>query len=200
MQVGEEPNQQAGATENGQTAARQAAACAGSRPRRRASANWSRSGLTLSRRAGQLVAAIWMRLPQVSSKTAVVTGPMFAGCWTNFTLERAQPVELGLHIIDGERGVRDTVGDDRVFERLHRRVVVRFENQLDAVGILRRHHGQPLELTDRHLGLLHKAQRLGVEAERLVLVVDEDAGEIDLHFFSLGRHRSAMRSSGAVSR
>src|SRR5919107_2258502 len=35
--------------------------------------------------AGLCWAAIWMRLPQVSSRTAVVTGPISAGCWVKRT-------------------------------------------------------------------------------------------------------------------
>jgi hypothetical protein len=66
----------------------------------------------LSRRAGQVLAATSMRLLQ--SKTAVVTKPMSTGSWTNFT-PSAQSVKLGLHIIDGERDVRDTVGNDPLF-------------------------------------------------------------------------------------
>jgi hypothetical protein len=59
-----------------------------------------------------VLAATSMRLLQ--SKTAVVTKPMSTGSWTNFT-PSAQSVKLGLHIIDGERDVRDTVGNDPLF-------------------------------------------------------------------------------------
>ena len=37
--------------------------------------------------------------------------------------------------------VRDAVGDQRLFERLHRRVATWFEYQLGAVRVLRGHHG-----------------------------------------------------------
>ena len=38
---------------------------------------WSRA----DRGSRHYVAAIWMRFPQVSSSTAVVTGPISVGCW-----------------------------------------------------------------------------------------------------------------------
>ena len=63
-----------------------------------------------------------------------------------------------------------------VLERLGRRVPVGLQQQLDAVGILRRDDGQPAVLAQRDIGLLHEAEHLGVEAQRLVLVVDEHAG------------------------
>ncbi len=40
---------------------------------------------TTAAESGHVVLAIWMRLPQVSSKTAVVTGPISRGCWVNRT-------------------------------------------------------------------------------------------------------------------
>ena len=57
--------------------------------------------------------AIWIRLPQVSSKTAVVTGPISVGSWVKRTPSSRQPLVLGLHVVDGERGERDAVVDQR---------------------------------------------------------------------------------------
>lgn len=52
--------------------------------------------------------------------------------------------------------------------------------------------------------LLHEAERLGVEAQRLLLVVDEDAGQVDPHGVLSGAsglsHRVTMCSSGSVFR
>ena len=121
------------------------------------------------------IAAIWMRLPQVSSRTAVVTGPISVGGCVNRTPSAAQPLELGLDVVDGERGEGDPVGDERLLERLGRRVLVRLEEELHAVGHVGRDDGQPSGLADRDVGLLHEAEDVGVERQRLGLVVDEDA-------------------------
>ena len=53
--------------------------------------------------------AIWMRLPQVSSSTAVVTGPIGVGGCTKRTPGLGEPVELGVDVVDRERRERDAV-------------------------------------------------------------------------------------------
>ena len=86
-----------------------------------------------------------------------------------------------LHVGDGEGGERDAVGDQGVLERLRRRVVVGFEKELDAVRVLGGDDGEPPVLAQRHVVLLLEAEDVGVEAQRLLLVVDEDAGQVDPH-------------------
>lgn len=40
---------------------------------------------------------------------------------------RGEPIELGLHIVDGERGGRNAIGDERLLVRLRRRMCVRLQ-------------------------------------------------------------------------
>ena len=75
------------------------------------------------------VAAIWMRLPQVSSKTAVVTGPM-RWLLREPDTELPHTPELRLDVVDAERRVRDAVLDQGRLERLGCRMLVRFEQEL----------------------------------------------------------------------
>ena len=71
-------------------------------------------------------------------------------------------------------------------------------------GLLGRDDGQPAVLAQRDVVLLHEAEHVGVEAQGLLLVVDEDAGQVDPHGGLLSRrvrcHRSVMARSGDVSR
>ena len=94
--------------------------------------------------------------------------------------------------------------DQRLLERLGRGMAVGLQQQLGSVGILGRDHGQPPVLAERDLGLLHEAEDFGVEPQRLVLVVDEDAGEVDPHGLLSVRsglsHRSRCARAVAVSR
>ena len=87
--------------------------------------------------------AIWIRLPQVSSKTAVVTGPISVGSWVKRTPSPVSRSYSACDVVDGERGERDAVGDERLLERPGGGVLVGLEEQLDAVGLLRRDDGQP---------------------------------------------------------
>ena len=60
-------------------------------------------------RDSHVMLAIWMRFPQVSSKTAVVDRPHLGGLLGEADPEAAQPLVLGLHVVDGERRERDAV-------------------------------------------------------------------------------------------
>ena len=62
---------------------------------------------------------------------------------------------------------------------------IRLEEQLRAVRIIGRHDCQPAMLPDRHIRLLHEAELVGVKPQRLVLVVDQHACQIDPHRSSL---------------
>jgi hypothetical protein len=127
-----------------------------------------------------------MRLPQVSSNTAVVTGPI--------------SVDVGHR----EGGRRDPVRGQGLPVRPDSRVIGGLQDELDAVGLPRRHDSQPAVLAERHLGLLHEAEHLGVELQRLVLVIDVDAGQGDSHGLLLGLRAgppvSDARQRGAVER
>src|SRR5690606_10285369 len=91
------------------------------------------------------------------------------------------------------------------FERLHGGMVVRLEYQLRSGRIPGGDHRQPAMLAQRYLGHLHESEDVGVEVKGLVLVVDEDTGQVDLDHRALlgGRrpgdsgHRSAMWVNGS---
>src|ERR1700730_11921536 len=73
-------------------------------------------------------------------------------------------------------------------------VVVQRQLQLSAVRLLARGHGQPAIWALTEIGLLGKAQYLGIEAQGLVLVVYVHAGHLDFHFVSpLSRSRFGPR-------
>jgi hypothetical protein len=78
----------------------------------------------------------------------------------------------------------------RLLIRFGRRVVVQRQLQLSAVWLLGRGHRQPAVRALTEIGLLGKAQYLGIEAQGLVLVVDVYGGQLDFHFVSpLSRSR-----------
>jgi hypothetical protein len=81
-------------------------------------------------------------LPQVSSKTAVVTGPISAGSWVNWT-PIAQSLELPLDVIDGKGGERNAVFDQRLLEGLGGGVLVRLEQELGSLGLVGGDDGEP---------------------------------------------------------
>jgi hypothetical protein len=58
-------------------------------------------------------------------------------------------------------------------------MAVGLEEQLGSVGRGLRHDGQPLGVADGHVLLRLEAEDVGVEAVGFVLVVDEDAGDVD---------------------
>jgi hypothetical protein len=109
----------------------------------------------------------------------VVTGPISVDLWgkrphsprsrSNFTLTSSTAKEVN--------GI--AVRDQRVLERLRRWVRVGFEKELSAARIVRAHHGDPPMLTHRNIGLLIETEDLGIEPQRIVLVVNEHAGQID---------------------
>ena len=99
--------------------------------------------------------------------------------------------ELGAARLDALVVALDVVGEEHdrglallehgLLVGLGRRVVVERELQLGPVGLFRRGHGQPAIRPVAEIGLLGKAQHVGVEAQRLFLVVHIDAGQLDLH-------------------
>ncbi|GGV90539.1 hypothetical protein GCM10010228_79170 [Streptomyces massasporeus] len=96
--------------------------------------------------------------------------------------EAAQALVLGPDVVDGELGERDAVGGERVTVGLDGRVTGGLQEQFRAAGVLGGDDGQPpVRLAQGDVVLLHETEDLRVEAEGLGLVVDEDAGEMDLH-------------------
>lgn len=65
-----------------------------------------------------------------------------------------EPFDLGVHVVDGELGERDAVGDQGLLERAGRRMAVRLKQQLDVFRIGGRDHGEPSGSARRHVGLL----------------------------------------------
>lgn len=148
-------------------------------PWARGAAGQTRSGPAAGvPRLGSLRRAIWIRLAQVSSNVAVVTGPIWADSWVNPT-ELLQPGDPGGEIVHGGGRVGDAVADQRLLEGLGGGMPVGFEQQFGAVRIVGRGHGQPPVLAERYVGLLREAEQVGVEPQCFVLVVDVDAGQVD---------------------
>ena len=79
---------------------------------------------------------------------------MSVGSWVKRTPSPRSRSYSRPDVVDGERGERDAVGDQRLLERLGRRVFVGFEEELGAVRIVGRHDGDPPMLTQRDVGLL----------------------------------------------
>jgi hypothetical protein len=116
-------------------------------------------------------------LPQVSSSTAIVTGPIWVGSIVN----RLEPFGFGRDVVDRERGARDAVADQRRLVGPGRGMGVGLEQQLGAVRIVGRHHRQPAVLPEGNVVLDDESEHIGVEALGLRLVVDEDAGDAYSH-------------------
>ena len=94
-------------------------------------------------------AAIWIRLPQVSSKHRGGHRAHLGRLLGEAHAERARRSYSACDVVDGERGEGDAVGDQRLLERLRRRVLVGLEQELGAVRVLRRDDGQPAMLAQR---------------------------------------------------
>src|SRR5580693_5916501 len=97
---------------------------------------------------------------------------------------RLDPLVVALDIVGVEYDRGLALLKNRLLIRLRRRVVVQRQLQLSAVRLLGRGHGQPAKWALAEIGLLGKAQYLGIEAQGLVLVVHVYAGHFDFHFIS----------------
>ena len=111
----------------------------------------------------------------MSSSTAVVTGPMSTGSCVNLTPSARSRSNSAVMSLTAKDVNGNPVADECFLERLGRRMGVRLEDELGSIGILGRDDGQPSVLAEGDLGLLLEAEHFGVEPQRLVLVVDEDA-------------------------
>jgi len=98
--------------------------------------------------------------------------------------EAREPPMLRRDIVDREGSEGDAVRQQGRLERLRGRMRIGLEHELDAVRILRRHHGQSAMLAHRHILLALEAEHLGVEAQRLLLVIDQEARHDDPHLRS----------------
>ena len=119
-----------------------------------------------------------MRLPQVSSNTAVVTGPIATGSW----VKRTPSARSRSNSARTSSTPKDVNG---------------------AVRLLWRDDGQPAGSTHRDICLLLEPEYIGIEPERLVLIVNQHTRDRDPHvgFLSLVMcHRSVISRNGAMSR
>src|SRR3954469_20949654 len=98
--------------------------------------------------------------------------------------ERDQTLVLGDDVVGGERRERDAIGHECFLEGSGGGVLVRLEDELHAVTVIGRHHGQPRVVANGNVRLLHEPEYLGIEAKGFRLVVDEDAGQVNLHWLS----------------
>src|SRR5665647_1304392 len=149
--------------------------------------------------------AIWMRFPHVSSSTAVTTGPISSGSWVNRTPRATS----------GACSARASSTPNEVYgmpsaasASLNTRAAGCASSSFSSPTRTRTDDGQPAVVAHRDLGLLHEAEHVGVEAQRLVLVVDQDAGDSDpwhevltSGWATAGRSRRAMwcRADGTCS-
>jgi hypothetical protein len=88
---------------------------------------------------------------------------------------------LFLNIGDEEIGRRNSLLMDLLLEGFRSRILIEFENKLYAFRFFRGDDGEPFVGAGGKFVFLLEAEFLGVELEGLVLVVDEYAGEFDLH-------------------
>src|ERR1700736_5570848 len=94
------------------------------------------------------------------------------------------PLVVALDVVGEKHGRGLALLKNRLLIRLGRGVVVQRQLQLSAVRLLARGHGQPAIWALTEIGLLGKAQYLGIEAQGLVLVVYVHTGQFNFHFAS----------------
>src|SRR5690606_19038339 len=92
-----------------------------------------------------------------------------------------QPLIFIINILHLKRGKRNAVLLQRLLEWRHRLVSTRFQQELNAVWIMRRYQSQPTILTQRNSVLFREAQLLGVERESPVLIINKYAGYVYSH-------------------
>ena len=95
--------------------------------------------------------------------------------------ERCEPLEFRVDVIDGECRERYTLFDERRLVCPGDRILVRFQGQLDAIRLVGGDDGQPSELPCGEFRLFHETEYHRVEGQGLGLIVDDDAGELNLH-------------------
>src|SRR5262249_12302766 len=100
----------------------------------------------------------------------------------------ADPFVIALHVVGIEHGRGLALLKHRLLKCLSRWVVLQRELQLSSIRLLGRGHSQPAKWALTEIGLLGKAEYLGIETEGLVLIVYVYAGQFDFHFSSSFRH------------
>src|SRR5215213_9404749 len=100
--------------------------------------------------------------------------------------ERLQALILAGDIVNLERSGRDALLQQAFLERPANGVGVGFQRQLDILISFRRYDGDPSELAaNRDVVFLHEAEHLRVEPQRLLLILDHDARQLDSHATTL---------------
>ena len=95
-----------------------------------------------------------------------------------------QPFVLRVDVADEEIRRRYPLLENLLLIRLCGRIAVEFENQLHAFRFFGRNHGEPFVRARLEFVFLLEAENAGVELQGLVLIVDEDARQFDLHGLS----------------
>ena len=134
----------------------------------------------------------------MSSKTAVVTGPIVGGAWVNRTpsavsrsysaCTSSTPNDVNGMPSSTSAALNGPAGGCPSGS----------SSELDAVGGVGETTVSQRCSPSRDLGLLHEAEHVGVEGQRLVLVVDEDAGDVMLMVLLWLAWSSARRSGRAA--
>jgi hypothetical protein len=93
--------------------------------------------------------------------------------------ECPESLELLVHVMTTKGAEGDPVADERCLKRLGGRMRVGLAHQLGPVWVVSLDDGEPAVLTERDIGLLLEAEDVRVEVKRLVLIVDEDTGQVD---------------------
>src|SRR6266540_263667 len=110
-------------------------------------------------------------------------------------------VELLVDVVDRKGGEGNPVFDERLLEWLGGGVPVRLKQQFGSLWLVWGYNRQPASLPQGDVGLFHESEHVGVELERLGLIVDEDACNGNSHVvssLSARSHRSTICSSGLV--
>ena len=122
---------------------------------------------------------ICIRLPQVSSSTAMVAPVTREFCWLHGKLH-AKPFQsfiLFPDIIHKERCRANPLAEKSFLVCLCRRILVWLKNQLSTILVFRRNNSQPPVIPGGDICLFYKAKDLGVKSKCLRLVVHKNTGE-----------------------
>src|SRR4029453_6414996 len=99
--------------------------------------------------------------------------------------ELAEATVFVFEVVDLERRCRNALLEQRLLERPAGGIGIRLQRQFEVSWPVRGDDGNPAVLANRNVVLLHEAEHLRVERQRLVLIVDHDARQLDSHGPSL---------------
>lgn len=108
----------------------------------------------------------------------------FGGRGREYDAQFDHAIILFLDVLDEERRGRDALDVGGFLVGLGCRVDVWLEEQFQVVGSFRGDDGEPPVVAGWHVLFDDEAQDLGVEGAGFDLVVDEYAGEFDLHWLA----------------